>query len=148
MNFGALILPPLVFCRLYILEKAINNVRLVEVNDKLTLSELERRYYFHDSILNRIEYTHKELKMYCTFCEFMQEAYDESEYANSDVIVVFHNASYTITDCLLIEDSRFCTQKLQDGAISFFIEDIRNEYGHLIIKAESADVIKVRSYNL
>ena len=38
--------------------------------------------------------------------------------------------------------------KLQDDIISFFMENMPNGYGHLIVKAESADVIKVRSYNL
>lgn len=115
----------------------------------MTLNELNQGYYFHDSILNRIEYAHKELKMYCTFCEFLQEDYDESEYANSDIIVVFHNASYTITDCSLIENSSFLTQELQDKTISFFlIKNMGNEYSHLIVKAESVDVIKVRYYNL
>lgn len=114
----------------------------------MTLNEFHQSYYFHDSILNRIEYVRKELKMYCTFCEFLQKDYVKSEYTNSDILVVFHDASYTITDRLPIEDSSFLTQELQDKTISFFMENTCNAYGHFTVKAESVDVIKVRSYNL
>lgn len=55
------------------------------MNDRLTLNELNQGYYFHDSILNRIEYAHKELKMYCTFCEFLQEDYDE---VNMQIVIL------------------------------------------------------------
>lgn len=114
----------------------------------MTLNELYQGYYFHDSILDRIEYNSKELRMYCTFCEFLQKNDQKGEYTNSDMIVVFHNASYTITDGLPIEDSSFLTQELQDRTILFFMESVCNEYGYLKVKAESVDVIKVRSYDL
>ncbi|MCM1050119.1 MAG: hypothetical protein NC433_17025 [Clostridiales bacterium] len=86
--------------------------------------------------------------MYCTFCEFLQKDYNESDYANSDIIVIFHNASYKIPDGLLIEGSGFITQKLQDKTTLFYMESICNEYGYLEVVAESIDIIKVRSYNL
>lgn len=114
----------------------------------MTLNEFYQGYYFHDSTLNRIEYSNRELKMYCTFCEFLQKDYNKSDYTNSDIIVVFHNASYKIPDGLLIEGSGFITQKLQDKTTLFYMESICNEYGYLEVVAESVDIIKVRSYNL
>lgn len=114
----------------------------------MTIKKLNQEYYFHDSILERIEYQHKELKMYCTFCDFMQSGYDKSEYANSDIVVVFYHASYEITDGFRIESSSFLNQELHDSKIVFFMENASNEFGHLIIKADSVEVIKIRSYNL
>ena len=114
----------------------------------MTLNELNKKYYFHDSVLNRIEYNSKELKLYCEFCEFLQKDYDENNYTNSDIIVVFHNASYSIADGFPIEDSSFLNQKLLDNSIIFSLESTSMEYGNLVIKAESVDMIKVQSYNL
>ena len=43
----------------------------------MTLSELDERYYFHDSTLEKLEYSDGELKLYVRFCDFMQENYDD-----------------------------------------------------------------------
>ena len=115
----------------------------------MTINEFNKKYYFHDSILDKIEYEHKKLKMYCTFCDFMQKAHNENDYTNSDIIVVFNNASYEITDNFHVEASEFIEQELRNNTISFFMgKDFNNNYGYLKIQAESVDVIKIRSYNL
>ena len=60
----------------------------------MTLSEFNDQYFFHDSILNKLEYSDGELRLFCEFCDFMQENYDDKDDANSDIIVVFQNAEY------------------------------------------------------
>lgn len=60
----------------------------------MTLLELNKSYYFHDSVLEKIEYINNDLKLYCQFCNFMQTNYDDNDDTNSDILVVFHNAVF------------------------------------------------------
>ena len=62
----------------------------------MTFLELNEKYYFHDSVLEKIEYINNDLKLYCCFCDFMQKDYKNGSHTNSDIIVVFHNAVYEI----------------------------------------------------
>ena len=114
----------------------------------MTLSELNDRYYFHDSILDKLEYSDGELKIYCEFYDFMQDNYDDRDNANSDIIVVFHNAEYKTNGKWQICNSEFLDQRIENDSIVFFMESSPYECGKLLIKAESVEVIKIRTYNL
>lgn len=114
----------------------------------MTLSELNDRYYFHDSILDKLEYFDGELKIYCEFCDFIQDNYDNRDDANSDIIVVFHSAEYKTNGKWQICDSEFLDQKIENDSIVFFMESSPYECGELLIKADSVEVFKVRTYNL
>lgn len=114
----------------------------------MTLSEFNDDYYFHDSILNKLEYSNGELKLYCEFCNFMQENYDDKEHTNSDIIVIFHNSEYKISGKWQVCESCFLDQRLENDSIIFFMESSPYEFGELSIKADSAEILKVRTYNL
>ena len=113
----------------------------------MTLLELNDNYYFHDSVLERIEYKNNDLKLHCGFCNFLQKNYEKGNNTNSDIIVVFHNASYEIEGDLEF-DAGFLSQKLQDGSIHFFLESGNGKFGSLIICAEAVEVITLNTYNL
>lgn len=114
----------------------------------MTLAELNQKYNFHDSILERMTYHENELKLYCQFCNFMQRNFDIHAYTNSDMLFIFHQAFYEISDHFCIKESGFLHQKLQGNTLSFFLENNPDEYGHLSIRAESVEIIRLRSYNL
>ena len=114
----------------------------------MTLSELNDQYYFHDSILDKIEYSDGELKLYCEFCDFMQDNYDDKDDSNSDIIVIFHNAEYKTNGNWQLCKSEFIGQTIKNDSIVFFMESSPYECGELLINAGSAEVIIVRTYNL
>ncbi len=114
----------------------------------MTLSEFDDNYYFHDSILDKLEYSDGELRLYCEFCDFMQDNYDDKDDANSDIIVVFHHAEYQISGNWQIYEASFLDQRVENNSIIFFMEGSTDEFGELLIKANSVDVFKVRTYNL
>ena len=114
----------------------------------MTLSELNNKYNFHDSILDKLEYSAGELKIYCEFCDFMQDYYDNKDDANSDIIVVFHNAEYKTNGKWQFCYAGFLDQKIENDSIVFFMESSPCECGELLIKASSVEVIKVRTYSL
>ena len=114
----------------------------------MTLSELNEKYYFHDSTLDKLEYSDGELKLYVRFCDFMQENYDDRDDSNSDIIVVFQNARYKTDGNWKICDSGFLHQKIENDSIVFFMESSPYECGELLIKTSSVEVYKVRTYNL
>lgn len=117
----------------------------------MTLLELHQNYYFHDSILNKLEYYDNELKLYCQFCDFMQDNYNDKDDANSDIIVVFHNAVYKSNGNWKIGEAGFVNQKIEDDSIIFFMDSSSystDEVGELIIKASSVEVLKIRTYSL
>lgn len=114
----------------------------------MTLLELHNNYYFHDSVLVKLEYYNNEVKLHCQFCDFMQADYDDKDDTNSDIIVVFHNAAYKINGNFEIVDAGFLNQRIENDTIIFFMESSPDEFGELIIKASSVEVIKVRTYNL
>ncbi len=113
----------------------------------MTLLELNKNYYFHDSVLEKIEFVNNDLKLYCRFCNFIQNNYEKGNCTNSDIIVVFHNAVYEI-DGDLEPDAGFLSQKIQDGSIDFFMECEPDKFGNLIICSNSVEVITLCSYNL
>ncbi len=113
----------------------------------MTLLEFDRNYYFHDSVLEKIEYMNNELKLYCGFCDFLQKNYEEGNDANSDIIVVFHDAAYEINGDLE-PDAGFLSQKIQDGSIEFFMESGAGKFANLMIRADSVEVIILNTYNL
>ena len=113
----------------------------------MTFLELNENYYFHDSVLEKIEYINNDLKLYCRFCNFMQKDYENGNNTNSDIIVVFHNAVYEI-DGDLENDASFLSQKIQDDTIDFFMECEPNKFCNLFIKADSVEVIILCTYNL
>lgn len=114
----------------------------------MTLEELDKNYWFHDSILEKIEHKGHEVILYCTFCEFMQSDYEDSQFANSDMTVTFHGASYEAKNGSCIEGACFLNQKSYEGSIVFYMEDISHKYGELCITADSVDVVKTRFYDL
>ena len=114
----------------------------------MTLSYFNNHYYFHDSILDKIEYSDGELKLYCEFCDFMQDDYDDKDDTNSDIIVIFHNAEYKTNGNWQICNSEFLDQTIRNDYIVFFMESSPDEYGELLINASAVDVIVVRTYNL
>jgi len=114
----------------------------------MTISEFNDNYCFHDSILDKLEYSDGELKLYCEFCDFMQDKYDSKDDTNSDIIVVFHNAEYQISGKWQICGAGFLDQRIENNSIIFFMESSTDEFGELLIKANSVDVFKVRTYNL
>ncbi len=113
----------------------------------MTLLELNENYYFHDSVLEKIEFINNDLKLHCQFCNFMQENYNNEDDANSDIIVVFHNAVYAM-DGDWENEASFLNQRIQDDSIVFFMESSPVKFGNLIINADSVDVIMLSSYNL
>lgn len=114
----------------------------------MTLLELYNNYYFHDSVLDKLEYHNNEVKLYCQFCDFMQANYNDKNDSNSDIIAVFHNATYKINGNWEISDAGFLNQRIEDDSIIFFMESSPDKLGELIIKASSVEIIKVRTYNL
>ena len=122
----------------------------VKVNLSLDhcVTEFNDNYCFHDSILDKLEYSDGELKLYCEFCDFMQDKYDSKDDTNSDIIVVFHNAEYQISGKWQICGAGFLDQRIENNSIIFFMESSTDEFGELLIKANSVDVFKVRTYNL
>lgn len=87
----------------------------------MTLLELNENYYFHDSVLEKIEYINNDLKLYCRFCDFMQEKYDDKDDANSDIMVVFHSAVFEMDGDWKINEASFLNQRIQDDSIFFFM---------------------------
>ena len=114
----------------------------------MTLSELNNDFYFHDSVLEKIEYKNRELKMHCQFCEFMQANYQDQDNTKSDIIVVFHNAVYETRGNWRINGAGFLNQVLQNGTFVFHMESSQGEFGSLMIKADSVEIIKLCSYIL
>lgn len=114
----------------------------------MTLLELYNNYYFHDSVLEKLECHDNEIRLYCQFCDFMQANYNDIDDSNSDIIVVFHNAVYNTNGNWEISDAGFLNQRIEDNSIIFFMESFPDKLGELIIKASSVEIIKVRTYNL
>lgn len=114
----------------------------------MTLLNLHKNYNFHDSVLDRIEYADGELMLYIGFCDFMQESYNTSDDKNSDMIVTFHNAEYRLDGGFETDGAGFLTQSIEEDHIVFFMESSPEKCGSFIIKADSVDVVKTRTYNL
>lgn len=114
----------------------------------MTLLELYDNYCFHDSVLDKLEYHDNEVKLYCQFCDHMQANYNDKDDPNSDMIAVFHNATYKINGNWEISDAGFLDQRIENDSIIFFMESSPEKFGELIIIASSVEVIKVRTYNL
>lgn len=114
----------------------------------MTLTEFNNKYYFHDSVIYKLEYQSSTLTIYCQFCNFMQADYKDSDYANSDIIITFRNATYTLTANFQIVDAGIIDQIVIGNKMKLFLENYSNQYGELEITAEYIEVKKLRSYNL
>ena len=114
----------------------------------MTISEFSAQYYFHDSVLENLNFYDDKLKMRCTFCNFMQKNYQNNQFSNSEILVIFYHASYKITGEIAVNNAVFLNQKTRENKIDFFLESNNGEYGNLSVKAELVEVIRLRSYNL
>ena len=114
----------------------------------MTLAEFNEKFYLHDSVIDRIEYQSDTLTVYCGFCEFMQEDYKDSDYANSDIIIIVHNATFTLTPDFQIEDAGILDHTVSENMITLHLENYPDQYGELKIIADSVEVKKLRYYNL
>ncbi len=114
----------------------------------MTLTEFNDKYYFHDSVIDKLEYQSGTLTIYCQFCDFMQADYKDTDYSNSDIIITFHNAKYTLTSYFQIVDAEIINQIVIGNKMKLFLENYSNQCGELEITAEYIEVKKLRSYNL
>ncbi len=114
----------------------------------MTISEFNDRYYLHDSVIDKIEYQSNILTIYCEFCEFMQEDYKDSDYANSDIIIIFHNATFSLTQGFQIANAGVLDHSVSDNMITLMLENYPDQYGELKITGDNIEVKKLRYYNL
>lgn len=114
----------------------------------MTLEEFCRHYTLHDSVIGNLQYENGELRIYCEFCNFMQENYNENDPKNSDVVITFRNARYSVTDGFIVNEAGFLSQKLNGDTLVFILENGIGTYGELSVKADSVKVDVLRSYSL
>jgi hypothetical protein len=115
---------------------------------RMNLNEFNEKYYLHDSVIDKIEYQSNTLTIYCQFCEFMQDDYKESDFANSDIIITFHNSTYSLTPDFQIEDAGIIDHSVSESTITLRLENFPDQYGELKISADIVEVRKLRYYNL
>ncbi|MBR1554291.1 MAG: hypothetical protein IJ644_02730 [Oscillospiraceae bacterium] len=114
----------------------------------MTIPELYQNYYFHDSIFKKIcldKETGQRI-VWCQFCNFLQENYENSQPTNSDIFIIFQNAQFSryITECEVL------TQELIDNrTIRFFLANEDNsDCFEFIISADFVEIEIIRTYNL
>ena len=114
----------------------------------MTLKEFNEKFLMHDSVIEHIERRNGDLLIYCGFCNFMQKSYTEISPANSDIVLTFRNAVYSITDGFNVNDAGFLTQKLSGETLVFGLENEPGIYGEISIQADSVEIEVIRTYNL
>lgn len=109
----------------------------------MTLQELQRNYYFHDSCPSSIIYDPEQqtLTIQMDFCFWAQEGYKEGEPENGPLTLTFHDVSGYEgptggSDCWGILDAE-CDG---DGFFISMDDPIHGGYYELRIHAESATV--------
>ena len=115
----------------------------------MTVPELFENYYFHDSSFLNMEYCpeSKMVKLYCQFCEFMQKDYRDCEPTNSDILILFRNASFSGQ---FFRDCEILTQKLIDNhTICFFLADEKHsDFSEFSVSADDVQIQVIRKYRL
>ena len=128
----------------------------------MTLQEFRRKYYFHDSSIEKIEYDaeNKTLTLTIEFCFWAQLWYDKTTPKNGLIAVTFEDVSLfeyddDIADKIFSDiDSEIRDAELDaDGRLNFFSveydyssdDDI---YWLLKIKAANVEVTELERYNL
>lgn len=114
----------------------------------MTLTEFEKQYRFHDSILEKLTIAGNQVRMRCAFCDFMQENYHDGRFSNSDIVITFYRASCEIEGAFPVSGSVFLNQELNGNRIDFFMLSDNGECGTIGVEAESVEMEKLRSYNL
>lgn len=129
----------------------------------MTLQEFRRKYYLHDSSIEKIEYDadKKVLTMKIEFCFWMQNWYDKTTPKNGLIAVTFEDVSIfeyddDIADKIFSDelDSEIRDAELDaDGNLEFFsVEYDYNSdddiYWLLKIKAANVEVTELERYNL
>ena len=115
----------------------------------MSISELFENYYFHDSSFLNMEYSpeSKLLKLYCQFCDFMQKDYRDCEPTNSEILILFRNASFSGE---FFQESEILTQKLTDNhTICFFLADeTHSDFSEFSVSADDVQIQVIRKYCL
>jgi len=111
----------------------------------MTLLELFTKYEFHDSLLNKIEYTpeQKTLIFEIDFCYFMQKEYNDGEPENGIIKLIFNDVENynNITgefDMLSILETKLSDNK----CITFnILNDVTNDFYELSIETNNVDFV-------
>jgi len=115
----------------------------------MTIPDFFQNYYFHDSSFLNMEYCPETriLRIYCQFCEFMQKHYQNSEPTNSDMLILFRNASFSGE---FFQDCEVLAQKLTDNhTICFFLADETNsDFSEFSVSADDVQIQVIRKYRL
>ena len=117
----------------------------------MTISDLFHNYYFHDSSFlkwNTVWILKQVKKLYwCEFCDFLQENYQESEPANSDILILFRNHKFSGK---FFKNSEVLEQKLiDDNTICFFLADEKHsDFSEFSVSADDVQIQVIRKYRL
>ena len=89
----------------------------------------------------------KILKLYCQFCDFMQKDYQECQPTNSDILILFRNASFSGQ---FFQDCEILSQKLiDDNTICFFLaNENHSDFSEFSVSADDVQMRVNMKYNL
>jgi hypothetical protein len=111
----------------------------------MTLQELDKEYYFHDSSITSIEYDKdkKTLHILLDFCFWMQEGFKEGEPENGEAKLTFANVSHYDGPVGILPSNQILALNIDDGTAVFAMEDQSRTHGNfdcflITIKASDA----------
>ena len=115
----------------------------------MTISDLFHHYYFHDSIFKKIflDTETGEKAIWCEFCDFLQENYQESEPTNSDILILFRKHKFSGK---FLKNSEVLEQKLiDDNTICFFLaNENHSDFSEFSVSADDVQIRVNMKYNL
>ena len=125
----------------------------------LTIEEFAKKYYFHDSAIEKIGYSaeNKTLKLEIDFCFWMQIWYDKNTSENGLIAVNFENVSmfeyenHEFINILENLDTEIDHIKiLTDGTLEIYIREYsifsEDKFWWIKIKAENVTVEEISRY--
>lgn len=121
---------------------------------KLTLSEFEKKYYLHDSSIEKIIYDeeNKNLILEIEFCFWMQNWYSKNEPSNGKISVSFKNVSvfeyhhHDFENILENLDTEVRQTEISDERLKIYIyeyNEIEDSFWWIEIKAENIEVTEL-----
>lgn len=124
-----------------------------------TITEFEKKYYLHDSGIDKVEYdaANKKLTLKIDFCFWMQRWYKAGELPNGFIAVTFENVSifeYEYHDINAPLENLYTeirTTKISDGTLFIIMWEYSAEidediYPTMKIKAENVTVEEISRY--
>ena len=129
---------------------------------KLTLAEFAKKYYLHDSSIEKINFDEKNkiLTLTIEFCFWMQNWYKNDEPTNGKISVTFENVSlfeyeqHDFNNILENLDTEVCSTEFDDdGALEILIREyvdypLQMYFWLIKINADNVEVTELERYNL